>query len=139
MLAYAGSDYFANVKIELSDAKVYSSDKQIILESMAYLADMSSKEAGTPVRLEQHDRYGSNVYGFDFPTIDFFIPNNPPTLGGGPIGTYVLFHDVARTVTTMHFLNQRPERRRFRSLAEYRMLRDRVLHEFTWCAAAVAQ
>jgi hypothetical protein len=136
MLAYRGSEFFANMKIELSQPSEYSNDKKMIIHSMNYLSDSSSKEAGAPVPLEHNERHGLDVYGYDWPTIDFFIPNNPPTLGGGPIGIYVLFRDSARTVTMIYFLNQRPERRRFKSIAEYRLLRDQVVEEYTSCVAA---
>lgn len=75
------------------------------------------------------------MYGVNFPTIDFYIENNPPALGGGPIGTYVLFDDSRRMIVTVYFLNQRPGRRRFKTIEEYRTLRDRFLDDYTTCMA----
>jgi hypothetical protein len=106
---------------------------------MEFLANRSSKDAGETVRL-QHDTFkGFDLYGFNFPTIDFYIAGNPPTLGGGPIGTYVLFDDSRRMIVTVYFLNQRQERRRFRTIEEYRDLRDRFLESYTTCLSRSQQ
>jgi hypothetical protein len=135
MLAYPASEYFANVKVELSQDSRYADDKDAIVASMAYLANQSSKEAGAKVSLERRAYQRFDVYAVNFPTIDFYDLNNPPTLGGGPIGTFVLFDDPRSVVVTVYFLNQRPERRRFRTVEEWRVLRDRFLESYTSCLA----
>jgi hypothetical protein len=136
MLTYPASDFFANVKVERSQDSRYSNDKNAIVAHMEYLANQSSKEAGAMVPLEHKAYGGLDMYSFDFPTVDFFIANNPPTLGGGPIGTYVLFDDARRLIVTVYFLNQRSERRRFRTIEEYRVLRDRFLERYVACLNA---
>ena len=133
MLAYPGNEYFVNMKVERSDASRYSDDKGTIIRSLQYLSDQSSIEAKTRVPLEHKNYRGFDLYAVNFPTIDFYITNNPPALGGGPISTYVLFKDSTSTVFTVYFLNQRPERRNFKSLGEYRTLRDRFLDAYTSC------
>jgi hypothetical protein len=139
LLAYPASDYFANVKLELSQEARYSADKKAVVANMEFLANRSSKDARETVPL-QHDTFkGFDLYGFNFPTIDFYIAGNPPTLGGGPIGTYVLFDDSRRMIVTMYFLNQRQERRRFRTIEEYRDLRDRFLESYTTCLSRSQQ
>jgi hypothetical protein len=136
MLAYPGSDYFANVKIELSQEPRYPDDKDAIVDNMQYLANQSSREARAKVAVERRSYKGFDSYAVNFPTIDFFIPNNPPTLGGGPVGTYVLFDETRKVIVTVYFLNQRPERRRFKTIEEWRVLRDRFLDSYTTCLAS---
>jgi hypothetical protein len=133
LMAYPGSDYFANVKLELSQETRYAADKKAVVANMEYLANRTSKDAGAAVPLLHDTLRGFDMYGFDFPTIDFYIAGNPPTLGGGPIGTYLLLHDGRRLIATVYILNQRPERRRFKTIQEYRDLRDRFLDNYTTC------
>lgn len=135
MLAYPRTDFFANLKIEMSQDSRYSDDKKTVVESLKYLSNQSSMEAGVPVPLEHEAYKGFDVYAVNFPTIDFYIENNPPTLGGGPIGTYVLFDDSRKMIVTVYFLNQRPERRQFKTMEEYRILRERFLEDYTTCTA----
>jgi hypothetical protein len=87
------------------------------------------------VPLERLAYRSFEVYAVNFPTIDFHIENNPPTLGGGPIGTYVLFDDSRKMIVTVYFLNQRAGRRQFRTIEEYRTLRNRFLEDYTTCIA----
>ncbi len=133
LLAYPGSDYFANVKLELSQEARYAADKQAVVANMEYLANRTSQDARATVPLQHDTLRGFDMYGFDFPTIDFYVAGNPPTLGGGPVGTYVLLHDTQRLIVTVYLLNQRPERRRFKTIEEYRDLRDRFLDNYTTC------
>ena len=133
MLTYPASDFFANLKVERSQDSRYADDKNAVVANMEFLANQSSKEAGAVVPLEHRTHKGLDLYSVDFPTIDFYIANNPPTLGGGPIGTYVLFDDGRRLIVTVYFLNQRPERRRFQTIEDYRVLRDRFLDSYAKC------
>jgi hypothetical protein len=138
MLAYPSTEFFANVKVELSQDSRYPADKRTVVESVRYLANQSSKEARTSVPIDRPAYRGVDVYGVNFPTIDFYIANNPPTLGGGPIGTYVLFDDFRKMIVTVYFLNQRSGRRQFKTIEEYRTLRDRFLEDYTTCMARTA-
>ena len=135
LFAYPGSDYFANVKLELSQEARYAADKKAVVANMEYLANRTSIDARAAVPLQHDTLRGFDIYGFNFPTIDFYVAGNPPTLGGGPIGTFVLLDDARRLIVTMYFLNQRPERRRFKTIEEYRDLRDRFLDNYTTCLA----
>jgi len=137
MLAYPGSDFFANLKVERSEDARYPDDKRAVVAHMEYMATRSSEWAGVSVPLEHRTHKGLDLYSIDWHTIDFYIPNNPVTLGGGPIGTYVLFEDARRLIVTVYFLNQRPERRRFQTIEEYRVLRDRFLESYTTCLGAL--
>lgn len=139
MLAYPGSGYFANMKIERFEASRYPDDKSAIIQNLQYLSDQSLMEAGVRVPLEHYEYHGFDLYAVNFPTIDFYITNNLPALGGGPISTYVLFEDSTRSVFTVYFVNQRPERRNFQSIEEYRTLRDRFLEEYTSCVIRSAR
>src|SRR5688572_23394191 len=78
MLAYPSTEFFANVKVELSQDSRYPADKRTVVESVRYLANQSAKEARTSVPIERPAYRGVDVYGVNFPTIDFYIANNPP-------------------------------------------------------------
>ena len=54
-------------------------------------------------------------------------------LEGGVLGVYLLFDNAPRVVTTIYFLNQEPQTRKFQTMEEYRALRDRFLGAYTAC------
>lgn len=137
MLAYPGTEYFANLKIEMSEEPRYGDDKSAIIQHMDYLARQTSKEAGVQVPLEGSKYQTLELYGYTFRAIDFCFPNNPPALGCGPISIYVIFKDSTRTIITAYLLNQRPNRRRFATFDEYATLRDRFLDSYASCVSKV--
>jgi hypothetical protein len=52
---------------------------------------------------------------------------------GGVLSTYVLFTDDDQTVTTIYLLNAEPVERKFKTIDEYRKLRDDFLNEYVAC------
>jgi len=54
-------------------------------------------------------------------------------LEGGSLGIYLIFDDKKQVVTTIYFLNQEPQERKFQTLDEYRRLRDRFLSRYGSC------
>lgn len=139
MLAYPGTEYFANLKVEISEEPRYANDKSAILQHIDFLARQTSKEAGVQVPLERSEYQTLELYGYTFSSIDFCIPNNPPALGCGPISMYVIFKDSTRTIITAYLLNQRPGRRRFATLDEFVTLRDRFLDSYASCVSKVGE
>jgi hypothetical protein len=139
MLAYPGTEYFANLKIEMSEQSRFGDDKSAVRHSMDYLARQTSKEARVQVPVEHSNYRTLELFGYTFPTVDFCIPNNPPALGCGPISIYVIFKDSTRTIITAYLLNQRPNQRRFATFDEYVTLRDRFLDSYASCVSKVGE
>ncbi len=81
MLAYPGTEYFATLRVEMSEEPRYADDKSLILQHIDYLARQTSKEAGVQVPPERSKYQTLELYGYTFPAIDFCFPNNPPAPG----------------------------------------------------------
>ena len=122
MLAYPGTSYFANMKVERSDPTQYFSDKEAVINSLRYMVGQSK---GVKVEVENRSYNGFDQYAL----------NNPAIEVNGPISTYVLFRDSAQIIVTIYFLNQKAEERKFQSLDEYNALKERVLEDFTKCVS----
>jgi hypothetical protein len=107
-----------NLKIELSVKGRFSADKRNALEEMKHVSDTSH---GTPA-LERGMQHGVDMAAL-----------NRARLEGGVISIYSFFDDESGIIATAYILNQLPERRAFRDLQQYRILRDRFVEEFTSC------
>jgi hypothetical protein len=122
MLAYPNTDYFVNLKVELSVAGSFSEDKRYITERMQEIAAHSTSKA---MKLEQATIKGISVYSL----------NNPDINVGGVLSFYTLFDEAKDIVVTAYILNGEPQHRAFESLAKYRELRDRFVNAFASCMA----
>jgi len=120
LLAYPGTEYFANVKVERSAPDEYVSDRGVIVAGLEHLAATGGPAKGTV----EH----RHLRGFDMVCLNNSTINVP-----GPISMYVLFNDSTQTVVTVYFLNQRAEQRRFQTFEEYAALRDAFLEDYTKC------
>jgi len=118
ILEFPNTDPFVNLKIELSVKGRFSADKRIVLEGMKHLSDTS---LGT-LALERGMQHGVDMAAV-----------NGTRLEGGVIGIYSFFDDESGIIATAYILNQLPERRAFRDLQQYRILRDRFAEDFTSC------
>jgi hypothetical protein len=123
LLAYPETRYFANLKVEKSDASLYANDKQAIIESLKLI---HSQGHNVDRNIENKNLKSFDLYGLDNPVIEI----------DGPIGMYLLFKDSEQIVITIYFLNQNPNFRKFQNYEEYQQLRDKFLNEFTECANA---
>ncbi len=117
MFAYPNTDFFANAKAEALPAAKYPQLKGYLLDNLKYLS------AGNIV----NNSVQSPMNGFEVRGID------RQKLEGGVLGIYLLFDNPAHVVTTIYFLNQEPESRKFQSMDEYHALRDRFLASYTGC------
>lgn len=117
MFAYPDTDFYANVKAELLPTANYPALKEALLGNFHFLAH------GNTVNTALH----SPLNGFDVHGLD------REKLEGGVLGVYLLFDDPAHVVTTIYFLNQEPQSRRFQTIQEYRNLRDHFLSSYTGC------
>jgi len=117
MFAYPGTDFYANVKAELLPAANYSQLKQYLLDNFQYLAHGNTVNTGLHSPLN-----GLEIHGLDREKLE-----------GGVLGIYLLFDDSTHVVTTIYLLNQEPQARKFQTIEEYRMLRDRFLVTYAGC------
>lgn len=120
LFSYPLTDDFANAKVEELPADQYGRSKQILLDNLAL---MESQRNG-PVRVEA---LPVGLHGFDV------HGNNLTELEGNVLGMYLLFDDPHHVVTTVSFLNQHAWQRKFRTMDEYRRLRDQFLRTYTGC------
>ena len=117
MFAYPGTDFYANVKAEQLPAVHYSQLKQILLDSLQHLApgNTINPSLNSPIN-------GLEAHGLDRNTLE-----------GGVLGIYLLFDNSSRIVTTIYFLNQEPQNRKFQTLDEYHQLREQFLNSYSSC------
>ena len=124
ILAFPDKDPFVNLKIEISTSGRYELDKQTILEQMQFLADDSS--GGVP--LERARRGEVDIASF-----------TNPDFTHGVISFYTLFNDKKNIVASAYILNQKPERRAFQDMQQYRALRDRFIDDLVSCISSTHQ
>jgi hypothetical protein len=60
-------------------------------------------------------------------------------LAGGVLSLYLFFSDEDLTVVTLYILNTPPENPKFRTMEQYRALRDEFLKNFAACAGGPAR
>jgi hypothetical protein len=123
MLTFPDSDPFVNLKIEVSTPGNYGSDKQDVLEGMAY---MSANSTGSTMELKRSVRNGIDVAAL-----------SRSNLEGGVISFYTLFDDKKNIIVSAYILNALPGRRAFKDIAEFRSRRDRFIEDYTRCMATI--
>jgi hypothetical protein len=122
LLAYPGSDPFVNLKLERSAPGKLAQDR------MAILAKMTSFAAtpGAPVApFKAFAQNGVEVMALNGRSID----------GEGVISMYTLISEKTGVVATVYLLNQKPDRRKFQTFAQYRALRDDFIFDLALCMA----
>ena len=127
MFGYADVRYFfANVKIEQSDAGSYAQDKERVINGLKHSA---STERATKIQAtEKKVLNGFEHHGLDRDVIDV----------GGLVGTHVLFDDTKHLIITIYILNQEKKKRRFNDIEEYYTLKTDFLNRYSECLRAVA-
>lgn len=118
MFAYPGEDFFANVKVEVLPKEGYAQSKAALASS--FDQTIASGDTNRNYSLKP------TLNGFEIQGQD------RAKREGGVLGIYLFFDDPTRTVTTIYFLNQEPARR-FHTMEEYGVLRDKFLREYTAC------
>lgn len=120
MFAYPQTDFYANVNAELLPSATYLEEKQWLVDSWQYSHVTSP---GTTVNSALTKKlHGFEVHGFDRDKLE-----------GGVLGFYLMFDDRSHVATTFYLLNQEPDVRNFKTIEEYRRLRDRFLETYTSC------
>lgn len=117
MFAYPDEDFYANVKAEVLPAQGFPELKKSLLENLNHLAHGNTANTNlvSPI-------HGLEAHGIDREKLE-----------GGVLGIYLLFDDEEKIVTTIYFLNQEPQNRKFQSIDEYRLVRDRFLANYSSC------
>ncbi len=123
MFAYPNADFYANVKVETLPATTYSDEKKALIDNWQYL-HMTSPETTLNYGLVS-PLNGFEIRGFDRDQLE-----------GGVLGIYLMFDDSSHVVSTFYLLNQDPDVRKFKTLDEYRKLRDNFLPAYTACVRA---
>lgn len=116
---------FVNFKAERLGK--YADDKKVLIDSIKYLGSQQNEdiEPGDPKPLSMN---GLEVYGI-----------NRRHLAGGVLSLYLFFRDEDLTVVTLYILNTPPENPKFRTMEQYRALRDEFLKNFVACAGGAAR
>lgn len=120
MFAYPGTDFYANVKVELLPTESYPQQKQLLKDGFDYTL------ASSPENSRNYD-LASQLNGIEIQGLDRL------KLEGGVLGVYLFFDDARRLATTVYLLNQDPARRKFQTISEYATLRDKFLGTYTSC------
>ncbi len=118
MFAYPNEDFYANVKVELLPSDSYTHSKEALISEFDRI--LASGDDSRNYSLKPM------LNGFEIQGLD----RNKRE--GGVLGIYLFFDNPSHTVTTIYFLNQEPPKR-FTTMAEYAVLRDRFLNEYTSC------
>jgi hypothetical protein len=128
MFGYKDVGYFyANVKIEQSDAKSYAQDKEIVINELRHLS--SSKQFKMMLIADKTMLSGFEHYAIEREAIDV----------GNLIGIHLLLYDKDKIIITIYFINQEKKKRRFNSIEEFRAIRESFLNRYTECLIAVAR
>jgi len=119
MFAYPDEDFYANVKVEILPSDSYNDSKESLIANFEKLLASSPDDARN-YTLKPH------LNGFEIQGLD------RSKREGGVLGLYLLFDNPTHTVTTIYLLNQEPPKR-FKTMQEYAVVRDRFLNEYTAC------
>lgn len=122
VLAYPSASFFANLRIERSQAERYAADKDAVVSSLRRLA---FADPYNPLKLSNEERGGLQIHGL----------NQTDFSAAGPVAVYSLFDDKRQIITTVFFLNQKPGGRGFRNPQQFQEQRDRMLEDYVACVA----
>jgi hypothetical protein len=120
MLDYNQPDYFANLRIDRSLPDGYAEDKAILLRWM----DFSNRERtdSETKSVQEANFNGFKTYSTSRANLDFT-----------ELGITLFFDDANKIFVTVYFLNQRPPYRNFKTIEEWKALRDKFLDAYTGC------
>jgi hypothetical protein len=120
MLDYDQPDYFANLRADRSIPEGFSEDKEILLRWLNFL---NSARVDSETKSVQEAVYnGIKVYSI-----------NRTTIEKEEIATSLFFDDANKIYVTIYFLTQRPQFRNFKTIEEWKILRDKFLEKYTSC------
>ncbi len=120
MVDYGKPDFFANIRVDRSIPAEYEEDKKILIRWINFL----NRE-----RTDSETRFARETYSNGFETYTTSRTNIEKT----EIGVSLFFDDKNKIAVTVYFLNQRPEFRNFKTIEEWKPLRDNFLNGYTNC------
>ena len=135
MVRYPKADYyFANIRPEKSLPTSYAQDKQAAIEGLTHsMATAKFMETEKPIVGTYN---GFEVYKGNRTVIEILDEKGRKITEVNTIGTDLLFSDADQTITTVYYFNTRtPKNRRFQTVAEWRVLRERFLNQYTKCVS----
>ena len=118
MFAFPGEDFFANVKVAELPKEGYAQSKAALISSFDQIIATGDTARNYTLKPALN---GFEIQGQDRAKRE-----------GGVLGIYLMFDDPTRTVATIYMLNQEPPKR-FHTMEEYAVLRDKFLREYTAC------
>ncbi len=119
MYAYPSTDFFANLKAEQSDPAKYGEDKATLKLS---LSEIGRAEGSADVK-------EFKVEGVMGQTL------TKRALTGSTVGITQIFFDKDSVIVTIYFLNQTPNKRKFKTYEEFVSLRDKFIEGYAECVA----
>lgn len=119
MYAYPGTDFFANLKVERSAWESYRDDKDIVQKSLVEIAQADGSA----------DVQDFSLNSFSGQTL------TKRALSGSTLGMTQIFSDEDQVIVTIYFLNQEPDKRRFKTFEEFVALRDSFVSGYAECVA----
>ena len=122
MLDFNQPDYFANLRVDRSTPEYFADDRGILLRWLDFLnRERVDSETDAPEE--------TTVNGFKIYSI------NRQTIEKEEIATSLFFDEANMIYVTIYFLTQRPQYRNFKTLEEWKALRDKLLETYTGCVA----
>ena len=120
--------FFANVKIEQSNAGDYAQDKERVINQLKDLSRPTPNQWPKKLFTNKEVLNGFEHYGTDLSEIDV----------GGSLGMHVLLDDAKQLIITVYILNQEKKKRRFNNIEEYSVLKTDFLNRYSECIRGVA-
>jgi len=108
MYKYPDTEHFAKMMVEKSKKEEYKNDKIKVIEELKFIAKGQNVDQ-------------MNYNGYEY----YFIGNDH--LYDTPVGMAVIFFPENQIITTIYFLNQEPENRKFQTIAEFISLKDNFI------------
>jgi hypothetical protein len=121
--------FFANVKIEQSNAGDYAQDKERVINQLKHASKpKSTTQWPKTLFTDKEVLNGFEHYGIDLSEIDV----------GGSLGMHLLLDDAKQLIITVYILNQEKKKRRFNNIEEYSALKTDFLNRYSECLRGVA-
>jgi len=120
LVTYRQDEPFGNLKVERIPEKEFVNVRANLLNSFDYL----SSEPGMDPKIRTQAFNGLTFYGVDRNKLE-----------GGVLSTYALFREDRNIVVSLYLLNAEPAERKFKTLEEYKAIRDKFLDAFSKCMA----
>jgi|tagenome__1003787_1003787.scaffolds.fasta_scaffold20026528_2 hypothetical protein len=123
LITYKNDEPFVNLKAEQLNVATYGKDRQNLIDSLEFAA---TKTAGMESRTPIHTKIGR----FE----SFMITRK--NLEGGVLSIVTMFDDAKMQVLTAYVLNDEPQNRKFKSIEEFKGIRDDFLTRLSGCGVS---